>query len=196
MKIPMPVALLAGGASKRMGRPKAQLPFGAGTLLQHQLARLAPLFEDIFLVVKDPPDAATGRARVLLDATPRQAPIYGLMRALEEVTDHVFVLAIDLPLIAPDLVRAIAERGLSTGAPALIPEAKGRLEPLAAVWRHAILPVARQQVAAGDLSLQGLARAAGAEIFPESEWRQFDPSGNSWANMNTMADYLALRERA
>lgn len=196
MKIPMAVALLAGGASKRMGRPKALLPFGRGTLLQHQLTRLSSLFEEIFLVVKDPPDAATGRARVLLDATPRRAPIFGVIRALEEVPDHVFVLAIDLPLITPDLLRAIAERGLATKTPALIPEAKGRLEPLAAVWRHSVLTFARKQLAAGDLSLQNLARAASAEIFPETEWRQWDTSGNSLANLNTMNDYLALRERA
>jgi molybdopterin-guanine dinucleotide biosynthesis protein A len=195
MKIAMPAALLAGGASKRMGRPKALLRFGAGTLLQHQLAKLA-LFEEIFLVVKDPPDAALGRTRVLLDATPRQGPIYGLMRVLEEVTDHVFVLAIDLPLMASDLVRAIAERGLSASAPAVIPETEAGLEPLAAVWRRAVLTFAQEQVARGELSLQGLARAAGAEVFPEAEWRRADPSGNSFTNLNTMADYLALRERA
>ena len=196
MKIPMPVALLAGGGSKRMGRPKASLSFGAGTLLQHQLAKLAPLFEEILLVVKDPPDAATGRARVLLDGSPKQGPVYGLMRALEEISDHLFVLAIDLPLIAVDLIRGIGERGLATSALALIPENKGRLEPLAAVWRRAVLPAARKQVARGDLSLQSLAKAVGVEILPEADWKRFDPSGNSFSNLNTMNDYITMRERA
>jgi len=196
MKIPMSVALLAGGGSKRMGRPKASLSFGAGTLLQHQLAKLAPLFEDILLVVKDPPDAATGRARVLLDGSPKQGPIYGLMRALEEISDHLFVLAIDLPLIAVDLIRGISERGLATSALAVIPENKGRLEPLAAVWRRAVLPVARKQISKGDLSLQSLAKAVGAETLPEADWKDWDPSGNSFSNLNTMNDYLTMRERA
>jgi|SRR5215471_317747 len=196
MKISMPVALLAGGASKRMGRPKALLPFGTGTLLQHQLTKLYPLFDEILLVVKDPPDAATGRARVLLDATPRQGAIFGLIRALEEVSDHVFVLAIDLPLLTVDLITGIAERGLATSAPAVVAEYKGRLEPLAAVWRRSVLPAARRQVAAGDFSLQSLARTAGAEILSEREWKRFDPSGNSFSNLNTMNDYLAMRERA
>jgi molybdopterin-guanine dinucleotide biosynthesis protein A len=179
-----------------MGRPKASLPFGAGTLLQHQLSKLASLFEEILLVVKDPPDAATGRARVLLDGSPKQGPVYGLIRALEEISDHLFVLAIDLPLIAVDLIYGISERGLSTSALAVIPENKGRLEPLAAVWRRAVLPVARKQVAKGDLSLQSLAKAVGAEILPESAWRGWDPSGNSFSNLNTMNDYLTMRERA
>jgi molybdenum cofactor guanylyltransferase len=196
MKISMPAALLAGGASRRMGRPKALLRFGSGTLLHHQLTKLSPLFEEIFLVVKDPPDAATGKARLLLDATPRQGPIYGLMRTLEEAADRVFVIAIDLPLMASDLIRGIAERGAATAAPALIPQAGGRLQPLAAVWRRSALAAAKEQVKRGELSLHGLAEAVGAEIFPEIEWRHLDPSGNSFTNLNTMEDYLALRERA
>jgi len=196
MKISMPAALLAGGASRRMGRPKALLRFGSGTLLHHQLTKLAPLFEEIFLVVKDPPDAATGKARLLLDATPRQGPIYGLIRTLEEVADRVFVIAIDLPLMASDVIRGIAERGAETAAPALIPQAGGRLQPLAAVWRRSALAAARQQVRNGNLALHVLAETVGAEILPESEWRRLDPSGNSFTNLNTMEDYLAMRERA
>src|SRR5215831_9495878 len=196
MKISMPAALLAGGASRRMGRPKALLRFGSGTLLHHQLTKLSVLFDETFLVVKDPPDAATGKARLLLDATPKQGAIYGLIRTLEEIPDRVFVMAIDLPLMAPDLIRAIAERGAATEAPALIPESGGRLQPLAAVWRRSALSAARQQVTRGDLSLHGLAEAVHAEILPEKDWKHFDPSGNSFTNLNTMADYLALRERA
>src|SRR5262249_25156455 len=110
--------------------------------------------------------------------------------------DRVFVMAIDLPLMASDLIRGIAERGAATEAPALIPEAGGRLQPLAAVWRRSALAVARQQVARGELSLHGLAGAVHAEILSEKDWKQLDPSGNSFTNLNTMADYLALRERA
>ena len=35
----MPAAVLAGGASRRMGAPKAALPYGAGTLAEHQTGR-------------------------------------------------------------------------------------------------------------------------------------------------------------
>ena len=196
MRFPMPAAILAGGASKRMGRPKALLRFGAETLLQHQIRRLAPLFSEVLVVVKEPPEVALGRARVLLDSTPEQAAIYGILRALEEAEDRIFVLAVDLPVITPKVISAIAERGLATGAPAVVPEAGGRLQPLAAVWRRAVLPAARDRIARGDLSLQGLARETGAEILSEAEWRPCDPSGNSFANLNTMEDYVAMRERA
>src|SRR5262245_58350334 len=196
MKISMPVALLAGGASRRMGRPKALLPFGTGTVLQHQLTKLYPLFDEILLVVKDPPDAATGRARVLLDATPRQGAIFGLMRALEEVSDQVFVLAIDLPLISVELIEGIAARGLATAAPAVVAEQRGRLEPLTALWRRGVITTARTEATGGAPCLARLATSARADMLRESEWKQFDPSGNSFSNLNTMTDYLVMRERA
>src|SRR5262249_56564569 len=104
MRFPFPAAVLAGGASRRMGRPKASLPFGSGTLLQHQIVRVAPLFSEVFVVVKDTPDAALGRAQVLIDSTPRRGAIFGLMRALQEVEDRLFVLAVDLPMLAPAVI--------------------------------------------------------------------------------------------
>jgi molybdopterin-guanine dinucleotide biosynthesis protein A len=196
MRFPFPAAVLAGGASRRMGRPKASLPFGSGTLLQHQIVRVAPLFSEVFVVVKDAPDAALGRARVLLDSTPQQGAIFGLTRALEEVEDHLFVLAVDTPVLAPALIAEIARRGLEMTASVLLPRAGGCLQPLAAVWRRAVLPLALERIASDKLSLQELAQEAGAEILEEAEWRRFDPSGNSFENLNTLEEYVAARERA
>jgi molybdopterin-guanine dinucleotide biosynthesis protein A len=196
MKIPLPAAVLAGGLSKRMGVAKAALPYGGGTLLEFQTNRLALLFEEVLVAVKRPPAFAVGPARVLLDAAPEAAALHGLLRVLEEVPDRVLVLAVDLPAVGPALLRAIASRGLETAAPALVPEEGDRLQPLAAVWRREVLPLARERLSRGELSLHGLAEEAGAEIFPEAEWRGFDPGGHAFVNLNTMQEYLAMRERA
>lgn len=196
MKLSMPAAVLAGGASRRMGRPKAALPYGAGTLLQHQTSRLAALFEDVFVVCKSAPDFETGPARILCDRTAAQAAMHGLARVLEETSDRVFVLAVDLPLFTLPLARALAESSLSTDAAALVPSAGGLLQPLAAIWRRGILDEIERRIAGGRLSLRELAVAVGAEIFPEELWRSIDPSGRSFDNVNTLEDYLAVRERA
>ena len=196
MKIPMPAAVLAGGASRRMGSAKAALPYGGATLLAHQTGRLAELFAEVLVVCKEPPRFETGPARLLLDRTTDQAPIHGLLRALEECADRCFVLAVDVPAMSPAVIRAIGERGLQTEAAALVPESDGLLQPLAAVWTRQALPLARARIEAGELSLRGLATAARAEIFPEREWRNLDPSGNSFANINTLEEYVAMRERA
>lgn len=191
----MPAAVLAGGASRRMGRDKAALPWGPGNLLEFQTGRLANLFRDVFVVVKETPDFPVGPARVVLDETADFASIHGLARALEEADDRVFVLAVDLPSVTHDVVREIVRRAEATSALALIPEAGGRLQPLAAVWRRAAARFARNRIARDLLSLSSLADEVGAETLPESEWRKLDPSGNSFTNVNTMNDYLSHRER-
>lgn len=192
----MPAAVLAGGASRRMGTPKASLPYAGTSLLQYQTERLSRVFANVFVVAKEPPAVSAGSARVICDGVPDFAAIHGVARALEEAGDRVFVLAVDLPTLPESVIRAIAEAGLASPAPALVPEADGILQPLAAVWSREILPALRRRVAEGQLSLADLARSEGAEIFAEERWRELDPSGNSFANMNTLQDYLASRERA
>jgi molybdopterin-guanine dinucleotide biosynthesis protein A len=195
LRVPMPAAVLAGGASRRMGRSKAGLAYGGGTLLEHQARRLDAVFSTVYAVVKDGEQLA-GSACVLFDRTPEHAAIHGLVRALEEVDDSVFVLAVDLPILAEGVMRLIAERSLASEAPAVVPLSGGLLQPLAAVWRRAVLPAARERAARGELSLHGLAREVGAEAIDEDEWRRADPSGNSFENVNTLEQYVALRDRA
>lgn len=196
MKIPMPAAVLAGGASRRMGRPKASLPYGAGTLLDFQVAKLSTIFDEVFVVAKDALPAAAQPVRVVLDRYSEHAAIYGLVRALEEAKDRVFVLAVDLPALTPVLIQAIAARGVDTKAAALIPRAGGKLQPLAAVWRTAVLATAKCRIGKESLSLHGLAEDVGAEVFDESSWRSLDPSGTAFENLNTLEQYEAMRERA
>jgi molybdopterin-guanine dinucleotide biosynthesis protein A len=196
MTLSMPAAVLAGGASSRMGRPKAALAYGAGTLLEFQTRRLAETFDEVLVVAKEAPAFGVGPARVVLDRTPEAAAIHGLARALEETRDRIFVLAVDLPALTPAVARRIAERSLSTEALAVVPRADGRLQPLAAVWRRAALPEVERRVARGQRSLRDLAAAVGAEILEEAEWRDADPSGSAFANLNTLEEWEAHRERA
>ena len=189
----MPAAVLAGGASRRMGASKAALPYGRTTLLAHQTSRLSEIFEEVFVVAKEPPSFDAGPARLLLDRSDEHAAIHGVARALEEAADRVLILGVDLPLVAEPVLREIARRGLAGDAPAVAPIADGRLQPLAAAWRRRLLPEVLDRIAKGALSLRKLLEDAGAEVLAEQEWRALDPSGNSFANLNTVEQYAAAR---
>ena len=191
----MPAAILAGGASRRMGVPKASLPWGATTLAAHQTERLARLFEETWLVVRDAPEYEFGAARLLYDRDPERSALSGVVRALEESADRVFIVAVDLPLLAAPVIEEICRAALASPAAAVLPETAEGLEPLAGVWRREALDTAAARAAAGDRSLRALAAAVGAEAVPERVWRRFDPSGNSFANLNTIADWTVARER-
>ena len=192
----MPAAVLAGGASSRMGRPKAELAYGGGTLLEFQAKRLSETFEEVVAVVKEIPAFEVGPARVVLDRSSEHAAIHGLARALEEARDRIFVLAVDLPAMTPAVARRIAERAVASPALAVVPRANGRLQPLAAVWRKAALAEIQRREVAGQRSLRDLAAAVGAEILEEPAWKDVDPAGAAFANLNTLEEWEAHRERA
>ena len=187
----MPAALLVGGASRRMGRPKAELPWRGTTLAQWQGSRLSRMFREVWVVAKAGQEIPETPARRLDERADPPAAIHGVMRALEEASGRVFVLAVDLPYLPDSLIDRIARQGAATPAPALLPEAEGRLQPLAAVWDVAVLPAARRRVEAGDLSLTDLARAVGAEILVAEAWTGLDPDGMAFRNLNSPADLPA-----
>jgi len=43
------LVILAGGLSRRMGRDKAALPAGEGTLIEHLARRLAPVVDETII---------------------------------------------------------------------------------------------------------------------------------------------------
>ena len=45
--------ILAGGASRRMGRNKASLPWGDTTLIEHVVETLSPVTNELLVVVKE-----------------------------------------------------------------------------------------------------------------------------------------------
>ena len=70
--VPLPVTalLLCGGRSKRMGRPKAFLPFEGTTMISHILGNITGLFREILLVSNEPEDfedSAPGRMDALAE---------------------------------------------------------------------------------------------------------------------------------
>ena len=76
----MSAAVLAGGKSSRMGRDKAALPFGGGTLLTYQARKLRALGVKE-LLLSGAAEAVPG-ARLVPDLLPGRGPLGGLHACL------------------------------------------------------------------------------------------------------------------
>jgi molybdopterin-guanine dinucleotide biosynthesis protein A len=190
--------ILTGGRSERMGRPKESLPLHGDTLLGRAVAGLVGAAEPVLVVARDAqqalPPLPAGTTRIH-DEQSGAGPLGALVTALRWLgerasfapTDAAFVTACDQPFLTPDAVRWLAAR--LGDHELLMPRAGGRLQPLCAVYRLAVLPFAERLLATGTVTPRSLAAAANARILEEHELRSFDPALRCLQNVNTPEDY-------
>jgi molybdenum cofactor guanylyltransferase len=184
-------AVLAGGASRRMGRDKATLAVGGVALAARVLAAAALVADPVVLVAPEGHPARGLDAPVVTD--PGQGPLPALAAALAALeAEHVLVLAADHPGLVVDLLAHLA--ALAPGGEAVACRRGPRLEPLVAVYRRVpALVAARVRLAgpAAGRSLLGLLADLDTVVVEEPAWRALDPGGRSFVDLDEPADLAA-----
>jgi molybdopterin-guanine dinucleotide biosynthesis protein A len=183
--------LLAGGESKRMGRPKADLTFRGKPLLPALVERLQTVCTGGVLVVRRAGQtlpALPPAARVVDDLLPERAALGGLFTGLA-LADTRFVLlaACDMPLLSTTLIEAMRVRP-PAGADVLLPLRGGHSEPTHAIYGHRCLGAIKRALLAGEYGMGGWLGSVRVERMDESWWRALDPDGRSFLNVNTPED--------
>ncbi len=183
-------AVLAGGLSTRMGRPKAWLPFGDVVLLQRVVHRMRGVFPEIVVVGAAGQELPDAGVPVVRDRRAAQGPLAGLEAALASVSSPaLFAVSCDAPFLQPALARLVAA---SLGDhDAAVPRWLGRLNPLLAVYRTSLLPQITRLLDAGRLRPAFLFEEVRTRVLEEEELRAADPEGLSFVNMNGPDDYGA-----
>jgi molybdenum cofactor guanylyltransferase len=187
---PLYGGLLVGGASRRMGRPKALLATADGTLAERAAAALRPAVERLVLLGDGPvPASLAGLPRLVDAALPGAAagpagPLGGLLAALRWAPQAAWVLCpCDLPRVRPEAVRWLAAQRRPERL-AVLPRAApgGPPEPLLALYEPGVRPAVEALAAAGGRAPRRLAGSAGVaevEVPPELAdcWRDADTPG-------------------
>ena len=188
----MLTVILAGGASRRMGRDKAMLPFGDATLLQHLIEKyrtLGPVAVSVNQAGKYPfSDAAE-----LVDRFPDCGPMNGIVSAFSDTdADELFLTAVDLPYGDPKLAQRLSElRGDADLC--ILRRGKKGVEPLFAVYGRNCGSAAHECLSAGNYSVFELfSRVKLRYVLPE-ELPEFDLD-RILRNVNTPEDYQALSD--
>jgi molybdopterin-guanine dinucleotide biosynthesis protein A len=189
--------VLCGGESRRMGRPKATLPFGDETMLQRVVRILSEVVDPIVVVAAAeqslPP--LPDRVRIVRDEQPALGPLEGLrvgLSALAEEADAAYATSCDVPLLVPAVVlRMLQELGDHQVA---VPVEGEFHHPLAAVYRPQTAAVIERLLAAGQRRPIALYEEVPTARVPVDSLRDVDPELHTLRNLNRPEDYFeALR---
>lgn len=186
--------ILCGGQSRRMGRPKAWLPFGGEFLLQRITRIAAEACSPIVVVAAPDQELPNLPDHVLITRDPvsHRGPLQGIaagLAALPIEVDLAYATATDAPFLVPAWVRRLSE--LIGDADLAIPKIAGFLQPMAALYRRAnVRPAAERLLAADRLRPVFLADEVATRVVEEHELRGVDPLLQTLHNLNTPLDHL------
>jgi molybdopterin-guanine dinucleotide biosynthesis protein A len=190
--------VLCGGQSKRMGRPKAWLPF-AGELMLPRVVRLLGEAVDPIVVVAAPdqevpplPDDVV----IVRDDEKGRGPLQGLVSGLAAVRDRVeaaYLSSCDVPFLQPAFVRRLI--ALLGPNAICVPHVGGYHHTLAAVYRREVAAIARRLLGEKRFRLASLLDAVPTRTVEADELADLDATFQSLRNLNTPEEYeAALRD--
>lgn len=170
-----------------MGRDKAALPAGPGTLLERIVARLSPVVDDV--IVAGGPAHAVSRVRWVADARPHAGPLAGIAAGLAAMRgDLGWVVACDLPDVEPAIGELLFQGGRDD---AVVPRLDGRPQGLCAVYRRTLADRILVMLDAGERRVSALLDEVRVRYVDADELRRVDPELRSFRNLNTPEEYRA-----
>lgn len=181
------LVILAGGLSRRMGRDKANLPSGDGTLIEHLARRLAPVVDETIVAGGSGRPGLPG-VRMIEDRYPGLGPLAGIHAGLAAARySHIWVVGCDLPDADPALAHLFL--GLSDGYDAVVPLIDGEPQGVCALYDRALVSRIDGLLASGKRRVRALLAASNVRYVTAEELRAVDPELRSFRNINTPADY-------
>ncbi len=203
--------VLAGGASRRMGRDKAWLELGGKFFIERVIDALRHTCSEILIVtnvafMKNAQGFEKLDARIVRDEFPNTGSLGGLYSGLHAAQNELAVaVACDMPFLNHSLVQFLIS--LSTDYDIVIPSGydtkrrsderkpqrvaqantakKLNLHPLHAVYRKTCLEPMRSAILQNDLRMISFHDAVRVKIVEQTEIEKFDPQHFSLWNVNT-----------
>jgi molybdopterin-guanine dinucleotide biosynthesis protein A len=196
-------AILAGGASRRMGQDKAllRLEGDSAPLLARVVDRVASLVDELFIVSPDREDYRRFGAPIVTDRFPGEGPLGGIVTALGATQcDWCLIVACDMPFLNGALLRWMI--GLRGDAEVIVPVTPGESRQgrtdvahiAHALYRVSALPAIECLMARGERQAAKLLTETRAIPIGVEQLVRFDPGLRSLFSVNTPAD-LELASR-
>lgn len=202
--------ILAGGASRRMGRDKAWVELGGRALVQRVMDSLSTVCQEIVVVANTQEPYRQFDVQLTQDIIPGKGSLGGIYSGLHLARyDRAIVVACDMPFLNPALLGYMLT--LADEYDVVIPSARDEskpkewttrrltaknsdLHPLHAVYSKNCLDPIAARLKTDDLRLIGFYPDVQVRIVSTVEVEQFDPKHLSLFNANT-PEQLTLAEK-
>lgn len=186
--------LLAGGKSRRMGEDKRFLHVGEHMLFERSLIVLRTLFQNVLVVIAQDSPPLRADVPVIRDLVPDCGSLGGLYTGLRQAsTEHVFVVACDMPFLNPEVVRYMT--ALKDDTDIVMAKQESGLQPMHALYSRRCLPLFEEMVQARHLKVQDIVAhpSLHVRLITEAELNRIDPEGRSFLNVNSPSDLEVAR---
>lgn len=187
------VAVLAGGKSRRMGTDKSFVLLNGKPLLQHVIERVSKLQVPIMLIANEREKYAAFGLPIFSDIIPNAGSLGGVYTALQQSSakhTRTLCVACDMPFLNPTLLRFLIDQ--SSEYDVVVPSIEGQAQGLHAVYSPSCLPIMKQQIEGGDLTIQHIFQQVKTRFVGEDILRTFDPDLRSFVNLNTPTDLESI----
>jgi molybdopterin-guanine dinucleotide biosynthesis protein A len=199
------VVIQAGGESKRMGTPKALVPFCGLPLICRSLDRLQAIADELIITSNDPESLRSicadlqkeNKLKIYRDVYNVRGALNGLYTALYYATSP-FVGIVACDMIFPSAPLLLAERDalVAGAADAAVPHTSHGFEPFHAVYRReTCLPVIKAALDRGESRANSWYKAVKLIEFTSDMVLEADPRGGAFINVNTPDELAAVESR-
>ena len=186
--------LLAGGESRRFGKPKAFADYNGRKFWHYSMEVLKETTEQQIIISNQELQMRFHEEtciKVLTDdrkfeGDGPKAGIYSAMK--NEVSEWFVILSCDIPLISADIIHNLLTLA-GSDKKIIIPKIEGKIHPLVGVYHHSLFPLIERQLENHDRKMMTLFNQVNVLYVTEEEL-QVDPK--IFSNINSPKDYGML----
>jgi molybdopterin-guanine dinucleotide biosynthesis protein A len=192
--------ILAGGASRRMGRNKALLNLAGQPLISIIAGRLRTVVDEVIIAANDTSRYAPFADRCVPDLYPGVGTLGGIHAGLQAASHSlVVIVACDMPFLNPDLlawfVQAAAGANGAGQADLVVLKHDRGVEPLHAVYRKSCLPAIEATIQSGERCAFAFYDQIRVRYVSPEDILTLDPALSSFLNVNNPPQWYGALEQ-
>ena len=210
---PVTGVILAGGKSRRMGENKALMRLGDNLLIGHVIRCLHDVTDELLLVTNSPTEYTHLDVPMHGDILPDTGALGGIYTGLIHAShDVILCVACDSPFLEPKLLSYLVSvlgeydavmpytyssrqtpfcrnKDIGVTNPSYGDDTQITLQTLCAAYSKRCLSIIELMLRESELRVHALQERARIQRVSPEVWREFDPEGMSFFNINTPEDF-------